>query len=83
MKILKKLCKFNWIKMNILYLLDFFFKSSNFWDKKWQSLKNDYDFFSRKIIIQLVRVKNENIRSILNENFILFWSVLLLIIKAL
>jgi len=35
MKILKKLCKFNWIKMNILYLLDFFFKSSNFWDKKW------------------------------------------------
>jgi len=35
MKILKKLCKFNWIKMNILYLLDFFLKAVIF------EIKND------------------------------------------
>jgi len=41
-KILKKLRKFNWIKVNIICLLDFFFKSSSFRDKKCQNLKNDY-----------------------------------------
>jgi len=42
-------------------------------------------FSSHKLIIQSVRIKNENIRPMLNynENFILFWSVLLLTMTTL
>jgi len=86
LKILKKLRKFNWIKMNIFLSVRFFFKTIVFEIKKCQNLKNNYlyDFFFRKLIIQWMQIKKENIRLILN--FILFWSVIdsenIIIMKA-
>jgi len=56
--------------------LSFRLDKINSFREKMSKLENDYiyNFFSYELIIQLVRLKNENIWSLLNynENFILF-----------
>jgi len=78
-KILKKIRKFNWIKMNIFCSLDFFFKSCSFRDKKMSKLGKWlplWFFFSR--IIQSANKKQKysiNLK-LDNKNFILFCTVI-------
>ena len=77
-KILKKLRKFNWIKVNIICLLDFFLKAVVFEIKNvktWKMTTFSIWFFSRKLIIQSVQIKNENVRSILNDRILFYFDL--------